>query len=285
MKKRNKKKAIILLLLFLAVGMGIGYSILSNQLKIQGTATIATNYSVEIVGIEKWENPITSLTLIPAGEVTLPGEAEEVEEPSYTSTTATFNVKLSRGEEISYKVKVENTGDMDALIDSVTVSQSGSEVIKVDTPVDIEGMTLVPGVGVSYPVKVSFDDTKEIDEEELEATITVTIDTKQSVSAEKKEFTTPRNYITFGDVIKEGSNNTGVKIVYNTFYVGFAGGGPIPLYESIDGSEYELAGDYLSAPINEYYCPERTGTSSEPHTIKLTTDVTEGNEITLVCWY
>ena len=54
--KKSKKKFVLITLLFLAIFMGIGYSLLQQQLKIEGTATVKTNFDVQIVGIERYNN-------------------------------------------------------------------------------------------------------------------------------------------------------------------------------------------------------------------------------------
>ena len=109
--KKNKKKFALIALLFLVVFMGIGYSLLQQQLKIEGTATVKTNFDVEIVGIERYNNAGTNIyPNAGAPWITMIKNAKEISEPTFTATTATFNVRLEPMSEITYRVDIQNKG-------------------------------------------------------------------------------------------------------------------------------------------------------------------------------
>ena len=107
MRDRKKRNIIIGALCCLLVFMGIGYAILSQTLNISGTANMQGNWSVKI----------TNMKLLEANKT---GRATEVSS-SYTNTTASFEADLYMpGDSIEYEVTVENKGNIDAVLQSIT---------------------------------------------------------------------------------------------------------------------------------------------------------------------
>ena len=103
---RDKKNLLIGALLFVIVVMAVGYAGFTQQLKINGSATIDGEWDVEITNIE--------------GAKT--GSAD-IGSPSYTATTATFDAKLMKpGDTATYTVTIENLGTIDAKLDSITLT-------------------------------------------------------------------------------------------------------------------------------------------------------------------
>ena len=76
--RKSNKNIILLILLLVIVGMAVGYAALSQALVINGTANITTEWKILFTDIK---------------EGTLVG-AESKTAPSYTATTATFDVNL-----------------------------------------------------------------------------------------------------------------------------------------------------------------------------------------------
>ena len=97
---KRKKIIVLVLLMFVVLGMGVGYSILSKQLKIEGTATIESNYDVRITGIEKIyaESDVMAkfftTTSTKIGYPLNSNIPSENSAPTFTSTTAIFDVTL-----------------------------------------------------------------------------------------------------------------------------------------------------------------------------------------------
>ena len=176
--KKNKKKFVLIALLFLVVFMGIGYSLLQQQLKIEGTATVKSGFDVRITGIERYNNAGTIIN--PAAGtpwVTTTKNAIELSEPTFTATTATFNVRLEEEASITYLLTIENKGGMPAVFDPVIVDQTGNTDVHVETLVDIDNRVLVPQESVKYLVTIThIPDTSN----EPTSTVTVTFNAKQS---------------------------------------------------------------------------------------------------------
>lgn len=191
---KKKKLVIIALLLLVVLGMGVGYSILSKQLKIEGTATIESNYDVRITGIEKIyatsEGEAKSFTNrnvlgYPSFSSNTPSENNA---PTFTSTTAIFDVTLKMGTSIAYVVTIENTGNVDAYIESINLNKTGATSIKVDTPIDLTNSLITPGEKLQMVVIVSLESTAEINEDELTSNISIEINTKQFTNSVDVKF-------------------------------------------------------------------------------------------------
>lgn len=109
------KKKIIAILCIMVLFMAVGYASFSTNLKINGTASIESNWSVLFTKIEK---------------LNIKGGTEEKTAPTASGTTATFNVDLkSPGDSIEYEITIENQGTIDAIIEDIVASETGSDAI------------------------------------------------------------------------------------------------------------------------------------------------------------
>ncbi len=143
MRDRKKRNIIIGALCCLLVFMGIGYAILSQTLNISGIARMQGNWNVKITNMELLDKNKT-------------GRAEEVSH-SFTDTTATFTADLYMpGDSIEYEVTVENQGNIDALLKSITPTTTNrSEGIKFSHS-EIDNTVLTAGKKITFTMKVEF---------------------------------------------------------------------------------------------------------------------------------
>ena len=143
MRDRKKRNIIIGSLCCLLVFMGIGYAILSQTLNISGIANMRGNWNVKITNMELLSENKT-------------GRAEEVSH-SFTDTTATFTANLYMpGDSIEYRVTVENQGNIDALLKSITPTTTNrSEGIKFSHS-EIDNTVLTAGKKITFTMKVEF---------------------------------------------------------------------------------------------------------------------------------
>ena len=103
----QKNFAIVALVCALEI-MAVGYSLLAQNLTINGTANITSTWDVQITGITE-------------GEAT--GGATNKTPASFTGTTATFDVELKNpGDKMIYNITVENKGSLNAKLTGLTVS-------------------------------------------------------------------------------------------------------------------------------------------------------------------
>ena len=143
MRDRKKRNIIIGALCCLLVFMGIGYAILSQTLNISGIANMKGNWNVKITNMELLSENKT-------------GRAVEVSH-SFTDTTATFTADLYMpGDSIEYRVTVENQGNIDALLKSITPTTTNrSEGIKFSHS-EIDNTVLTAGKTITFTMKVEF---------------------------------------------------------------------------------------------------------------------------------
>ena len=143
MRDRKKRNIIIGSLCCLLVFMGIGYAILSQTLNISGIANMKGNWNVKITNMELLSENKT-------------GRAVEVSH-SFTDTTATFTADLYMpGDSIEYRVTVENQGNIDAVLKSITPTTTNkSEGIKFSHS-EIDNTILTAGKTITFTMKVEF---------------------------------------------------------------------------------------------------------------------------------
>ena len=142
----KKKNIVLIVLVLLIVGVAVAYAAFSQKLTINGTAKIDSSWDVEITGITLDDTSV--------------GATNETE-PTFTNTTATFNVKLAKpGDTAVYKVTVENKGKVDAKLNSVTDLTSVNETQPTEITYTIDASandTLASGENKVYTVTVTWD--------------------------------------------------------------------------------------------------------------------------------
>ena len=143
MRDRKKRNIIIGSLCCLLVFMGIGYAILSQTLNISGIANMRGNWNVKITNMELLSENKT-------------GRAVEVSH-SFTDTTATFTADLYMpGDSIEYRVTVENQGNIDALLKSITPTTTNRSAGIKFIHSEIDNTVLTAGKTITFTMKVEF---------------------------------------------------------------------------------------------------------------------------------
>ena len=143
MRDRKKRNIIIGALCCLLVFMGIGYAILSQTLNISGIANMKGNWNVKITNMELLSENKT-------------GRAVEVSH-SFTDTAATFTADLYMpGDSIEYRVTVENQGNIDAVLKSITPTTTNKNVNIKFSHSTIDNTVLTAGKTISFTMKVEF---------------------------------------------------------------------------------------------------------------------------------
>ena len=134
MNDRNKKTFTIIALAVAILLIGVGYAFLQQDLIINGTANIGdARWLVEITGITMDENNSQGASLV---------VEEGVTNPSYDSTTATFNVDLEYpGAYAEFDITVENKGNIDAILNSITGVEDANKKDPVEIQYEVTGVT------------------------------------------------------------------------------------------------------------------------------------------------
>lgn len=162
----NKKtRNVLLIILILAViGIAIGYAALAQLLTINGTANITSSWDVRISSIA--EGNLSGATSKTAAVV------------AGNKLSATFDVNLQYpGASATYIITVENAGNINAILESVTGVDAANQLEPTGITYTIDAKpndTLNSGTTKDYTVTVTWTDTNQIPETKTKtATITL----------------------------------------------------------------------------------------------------------------
>ncbi len=149
--------------------LGIGYAVLSQQLDINGTAQITSNWKILFTSAEEKEmNNATTTRKDISG-----------------LTTLILDVNLTQpGASATYDVIVENQGDLDAVLSSINgVSESNNKdpkAIKVSVENIKVGDPLLAGEDKTFQVKVYWDANVDFSDTDMQKEIEITLTYEQS---------------------------------------------------------------------------------------------------------
>ena len=149
--------------------LGIGYAVLSQQLDINGTAQITSNWEILFTSAE--EKEMTNATT----------KRKEIT----ANTTLTLDVQLDQpGASATYDVVVENQGDLDAVLSSINgVNENNNkdpQAIKVSVENIKVGDPLLAGEDKTFQVKAYWDSNVDFSETNMQKEIEITLTYEQS---------------------------------------------------------------------------------------------------------
>ena len=170
-KYMKAKKIIVITMCTLICIMAIGYAAFATNLTITGTSNIGSTWKVEFTNIE---------------EVSKTSGVTIKNVPTATGTTATFNVDLtSPGDNIVYKITVANNGTLNAVIDDITASETGSDAINFEIIGIKKGDKLASKTTTTFDVTISYDNNVTSQPNLIDSTLTINInyvqDTGQTI--------------------------------------------------------------------------------------------------------
>ena len=168
---RTQRNYIIAGLCAILVIMGVGYAAFQSQLKISGTSSVSSNFSVKITDI--------TVSSQNGGAADKPGVT------THTDTTATFGVTLqSPGDSITYDIRIENRGSIDAVLKTITKTDTNNSAILFETSGVAEGDALNVGESKVMQVKVTYNPSVTSQPTDLDSTLNVTLDYEQADGTE-----------------------------------------------------------------------------------------------------
>ena len=161
------KKIITITMCTLICIMAIGYAAFATNLTINGTANITSTWKVLFTKIEEVSKTSgVTITKVPTAE----------------GTKATFNVDLkSPGDKIIYKITVANQGTLDAIINDITASETGSDAIKFEISGIKKGDKLAKTTTTTFNVTISYDESITSQPKTTNNTLTVNINYVQDL--------------------------------------------------------------------------------------------------------
>ena len=167
-KYMKSKKIIMITMCCLICVMAIGYAAFATNLTINGTANITSTWKVLFTKIEEVSKTSgVTITKVPTAE----------------GTNATFNVDLkSPGDKIIYKITVANQGTLDAIINDITASETGSDAIKFEITGIKKGDKLAKSTTTTFNVTISYDSNVISQPNVTDNTLTMSINYVQDVN-------------------------------------------------------------------------------------------------------
>ena len=149
--------------------LGIGYAILSQQLEIEGTAQITSNWKILFTSAE--ESQMVDATTI-RKEIT-------------DLTTLTLDVNLTQpGASAIYDVVVENQGDLDAVLTDIqgvdyVVNESSDNIVVMLNNIE-RNDTLLAGEKKTFQVAIGWNPYADLNETNIQKEIEITLTYEQS---------------------------------------------------------------------------------------------------------
>lgn len=141
---RNKLVAIAVMII--SAG-SVAYASFATNLTVNGTGTATGNWDVRI------------LSITPTAQV---GATDHASTPTFTTTSASFNVDLAYpGATSSYQVVIRNNGNINAKLNSITDVSTINSTAPTYLTYAVSGVAaddpLAPGVNVTATVTVEWD--------------------------------------------------------------------------------------------------------------------------------
>ena len=163
---KNNKSILIGGLLAVVVVMAVGYAAFASSLKISGTSNISTSWNISITDIT---------TSNKVGSASVSGT------PEHSGLTASFNTNLVLpGDSITYNIKVENKGNLNAKLNKIALKKDNNPAILFETSGIKEGDVLKQGTSSTLSIKVTYSNSVTSQPTNLDASLTVTLDFVQS---------------------------------------------------------------------------------------------------------
>ena len=163
---KNNKSILIGGLLAVVVLMAVGYAAFASSLKISGTSNISTSWNISITDIT---------TSNKVGSASVSGT------PEHSGLTASFNTNLVLpGDSITYNIKVENKGNLNAKLNKIALKKDNNPTILFETSGIKEGDVLKQGTSSTLSIKVTYSNSVTSQPTNLDASLTATLDFAQS---------------------------------------------------------------------------------------------------------
>ena len=177
----RQRNYIILGLCSILLVMAAGYAAFRSQLTINGTSNISSEWKVLITDIQS---------------SVLNGTPENSEEPSHTDTTATFKTNLvSPGDSMQYTVTVENRGSIDAVLKTLSKTDSNNQAIIFEITGIEQGDTLKAYESTTFNVTVTYNPEITNQPDNITSDLTITLDYVQAGTTDTGEVLPIKNNV------------------------------------------------------------------------------------------
>lgn len=150
MAKSNKKNLLIGGLLAIVVVMGIAYAAFASNLNITGSSNITSTWDIEIISVTPDKTAGgTSPNYTVAGDI------------SHSIGTDNLSAELqaaliSPGDSVTYTIEVQNKGSLDAVLSTLTKTDSDNDYITFNIEGIAEGDGLAAGATKTFTATIAY---------------------------------------------------------------------------------------------------------------------------------
>ena len=128
--------------------MGAGYAAFQTRLNITGTSEISSDWNIRIISAD-----VTDTN----------GTGENVKN-TYNDLSASLEANLyEKGDYVEYSIIVENKGTFDAKLETIGITNSNNEAVKITSSGLTKGQTLYKNTTATLKVKIEYNSSYEGD--------------------------------------------------------------------------------------------------------------------------
>ncbi len=147
-REKRRNKIIILILIGIMCIMGVGYAAFKTSINITGTTDISSSWDIKIIS---------------ADAIDTNGTGENVKN-TYNDLSASLEANLyEKGDYVEYSIIVENKGTFDAKLETIGITNSNNEAVKITGTGLTKGQTLYQNSTATLKVKIEYNSSYEGD--------------------------------------------------------------------------------------------------------------------------
>ena len=147
-REKRRNKIIIFILICILCLMGVGYAAFKTSINITGTTDISSSWDIKII----------------SADVTDTGGAGENVKNTYNDLSASLEANLyEKGDYVEYSIIVENKGTFDAKLETIGITNSNNEAVKITSSGLTKGQTLYQNTTATLKVKIEYNSSYEGD--------------------------------------------------------------------------------------------------------------------------
>ena len=139
MVKTNKRLSSLLVIFAIVLIAGVVYAAATGQLVFNGMVTLNAGQNVELIIVPDDDPDPTAKGSTGSMTVSSDGQSADIE----------VNL-IEPGESVTLSFQVENTGDLPALINAITTTNTNAEIVISGDYTEIEGETV--DIGETFPL-------------------------------------------------------------------------------------------------------------------------------------
>ena len=190
-REKRRNKIIIFILVGIICLMGVGYAAFQTSLNITGTSEISSDWNIKIISADVTDTG---------------GDGENVKN-NYSDLTADLEANLyNKGDYVEYSIIVENAGTFDAKLETLGITNSNNEAVKITSSGLTKGQTLYKNTTATLKVRIEYNSAYEGDASGTSGESTIDLDFVQNSGGTIEPETT--HLVTYDYTTNGGTSTT-----------------------------------------------------------------------------